>query len=155
MTRTRPFPWLVAICAACGPAAPSAGPDWSAQIIDSNEQLLNQGNIAAARTLFAETYLLHATGGDQPGGPPLIESFVSDLRTAFPDLHVEVEILATEGNRVAWVRRSRGTHQSDFMGVPATGRVIVWQDMVVTRYENGLIAEEWGVSDLAERLRAQ
>jgi steroid delta-isomerase-like uncharacterized protein len=155
MTRIRAFPWLVAICAACGPAASSADPDWSAEIIDSNEQLLNQGNIAAARNLFAENYLLHATGGDQTGGPQLIESFVSDLRTAFPDLHVEVEILVTEGNRVAWVRRNRGTHQSDFMGVPATGRVVVWQDIVVTRYENGLIAEEWGASDLAERLRAQ
>jgi hypothetical protein len=31
--------------------------------------------------------------------------------------------------------------------------MIVWRDMVVTRYEAGKVAEEWSVSDLGERLR--
>jgi hypothetical protein len=41
------------------------------------------------------------------------------------------------------------------MGTPATGRVLTWQDMVVTRYEDGMIAEEWGVSGLAGALSSQ
>jgi predicted ester cyclase len=52
------------------------------------------------------------------------------------------------------MRTHRGTHQADFMGVPASGRSVTWRDMVVTRYEAGKIAEEWAVSDLAEQLRA-
>jgi len=135
------------------PRAPTT-PDWSARIQDANEQLLNQGNIAVAPEMFAGNYVVHQTSGDVAGGPELIGEFVSQLRAAFPDLHVEVQVLATEGNRVAWLRTHRGTHQADFMGVPASGRVIEWQDMIVTRYdEDGLVAEEWGVSDLGERLR--
>jgi hypothetical protein len=32
--------------------------------------------------------------------------------------------------------------------------LITWREMIVTRYEEGKIAEEWGVSDLAEHLHA-
>lgn len=38
------------------------------------------------------------------------------------------------------------------MGFPATGRPIVWRDMLTTQFRDGLISEEWAVSDLAERL---
>jgi steroid delta-isomerase-like uncharacterized protein len=122
--------------------------------LSSNDELLNKGNVGVARDLFAPSYVTHYGGADVSGGPETIERFVNELRAAFPDLRVEVEILATEGDRVAWMRTHRGTHQADFMGVPASGRSVTWRDMVVTRYEAGKIAEEWAVSDLAEQLRA-
>ena len=78
---------------------------------------------------------------------------VLDLyRRAFPDLQVEVEILVEAKDRVAWQRTLRGTHQGDFKGFPATGRPIVWRDMATSRFHNGLIAEDWVITDLAERL---
>ncbi len=144
------LPLLLGAC-----TAPATTQNWEAQVQSANEELLNKGNLAVARDLFAPGYVVHLTTGDVRGGPETIEGFVTGLRTAFPDLHVEVQILATEGDKVAWIRTHRGTHQHDFMGVPASGRVVVWRDMVVTRYEAGKIAEEWGVSDLGERLRAQ
>ena len=55
-------------------------------------------------------------------------------------------------NLNSWQRTHRGTHKGDFRGFPATGRRIVWRDMIVTRFRGGLIAEEWAISDLAERL---
>lgn len=143
-----PFTLLLAGC-----ARPAEQKDWGPQIQAANEQLLNQGNLTRAAEFFAPSYVVHVTSGDVSGGPEVIEGFVTGLRTAFPDLRVEVEILATQGDRVAWVRTHRGTHQADFMGVSATNRVVVWRDMVVTRYEAGKIAEEWGVSDLGEQLR--
>ncbi len=129
--------------------------DWEAQIRSANDELLNRGNVAVASEMFAPAYVAHLTSGDLRGGPETIERFVRDLRSAFPDLVVEVEILATQGDKVAWVRTHRGTHKGDFMGVPASGRQVIWRDMLVTRYEAGKIAEEWAVSDLGERLRVQ
>jgi predicted ester cyclase len=73
-------------------------------------------------------------------------------RRAFPDAEVEVEILAESKDRVAWQRTLRATHQGSFKGFPATGRPIVWRDMVVSRFRDGLIAEDWLIPDLAERL---
>ncbi len=142
----------VAILAACSPE--SAPPDWEAQIHAANDELLNQGNLDMVPEFFSTTYVNHPTDGDLRGRE-VITDFVTALRNAFPDLQVEIKVLATEGNRVAWVRTHRGTHEGDFMGVPASGRAILWRSMVVTRFEGGMIAEEWGVSELGGRLRAQ
>jgi steroid delta-isomerase-like uncharacterized protein len=140
------------VIAGCtGRATPPA--NWDSRIQAANEELLNKGNLAVITDVFAPVYIAHATGGDQTGGPEVIEGFVQALRSAFPDLRVEVTILATQGDRVAWLRTARGTHQGEFMGVPASGRAIAWREMVVTRFESDRIAEEWAVSDLGERLR--
>ena len=141
----------LAILGACDSAPVT--PDWEPQIREANDLLLNQGNLDMVPEFFATTYVAHVLGEDMRGREAIAD-FVTALREAFPDLQVEIEVLVTEGDRVAWLRTSRGTHEGDFMGVPASGRQIVWQDMVVTRYEDGMIAEEWGVSGLAERLHA-
>ena len=129
--------------------------DLGARIQSANEQLFNEGNTASAVVFFSPKYIGHSTSGDVMGGPEMIENDVDEIRRAFPDLHVEVKILATKGERVAWIRKSVGTQKADFMGVPATGRSVIWQEMVVTRFEGDKIVEEWGVSDLGERLRVQ
>lgn len=120
----------------------------------ANDQLLNRGNVEKVPRFFADDYVLHGSEGDLEGRE-VIADFISELRGAFPDLHVEVEVLATEDDRVAWVRRHHGTHEGDFMGVEATGERLVWQDMVVTRFQDDLIAEEWGASELAGKLLEQ
>jgi steroid delta-isomerase-like uncharacterized protein len=137
---------------ACAPAP--ATPDWEAQIQAANTVLLNRGEVDRVSEFFLPTYLNHGIDGDVIG-PDHIVGFVGALREAFPDIQVEIEVLSTAGNRVTWLRTHRGTHQGDFMGIPASGREIVWRSIVVTRYEDGMIAEEWGVSDLGSRLLGQ
>ena len=144
----------VTILGACSPAPAPPPTDWEPQIRAANDALLNQGDVDMVPEFFLPTYVNHATDGEARGRE-VIADFVTALRAAFPDLQVDIEVLATEGDRVAWLRTHRGTHEGDFMGVPASGRPIVWRSMVVTRYEGGMIAEEWGVSDLGARLRAQ
>ncbi len=128
--------------------------DLGAQIQAANDHLINQGHVSMVLDFFAPQFVVHLSTGDVQGDPEFITEFVNELRTAFPDLHVEVQILVVQGNRVAWLRRNRGTQRGAYMGVPASDRVIEWHDMVVTRFEDGKIAEEWGVSDIVDRLRA-
>ena len=73
-------------------------------------------------------------------------------RRAFSDLQVEVEVLVKAKDRVAWQRTVRATHKGNFKGFPATGHPIVWRDVVTSRFRDGLIAEDWVITDLAERL---
>jgi len=53
---------------------------------------------------------------------------------------------------VAWQRRLQGSHRGSFRGFPATGRRVVWRDMVVSRFRGGRIAEDWVITDVVERL---
>ncbi|MDA1264166.1 MAG: ester cyclase [Planctomycetota bacterium] len=117
----------------------------------ANEELLVRGNDAAATDYFAEDYVVHLTGQDRVG-LELVAGFVRSVRRSFPDLTVEVEILVGFKDRVSWQRTLRGTHKAPFQGFPATGRKMVWRDMLVSRFEDGVIAEEWASSDLAEQL---
>jgi steroid delta-isomerase-like uncharacterized protein len=128
-------------------------PTLADRILAANAELLEKGNAKATGEFFAPDYVAHVTDRDLRG-LAWLSGFVTQLRKAFPDLEVEVDVLVREGDRVAWQRTCRATHRASFQGFPATGATTVWRDMVVTRFEDGKIAEEWAISDLAERLLA-
>jgi predicted ester cyclase len=86
------------------------------------------------------------------GGHSAVRKFLATLLHAFPDLRVEVEILVDGKDRIAWQRTLRGTHRGSKKGFPASGRKIVWRDMITSRFRDGRIAEDWVITKLAERL---
>jgi steroid delta-isomerase-like uncharacterized protein len=123
----------------------------ASKIEAANSVLLANGNVDAVGEFFTPDYVAHATDKDM-AGHGAIRRFVGLYRRAFPDLQVEVEILVKAKDRVAWQRTIRATHKGDFKGFPPTGRRIVWRDMVISRFRDGLIARDWVITDLAERL---
>ncbi|MGD2067146.1 MAG: ester cyclase [Gemmatimonadota bacterium] len=124
----------------------------AAQVRAANEALLTHGDLDAVGDFFAPGYVAHLSGRDMTGGPGAVRSFLGALRRAFRDFRVDVEILAEGKDRIAWQRTIRATHEGPFKGFPASGLELVWRDMVVSRFEDGLIAEEWVVTDHAEQL---
>lgn len=127
-------------------------PSLASQIEAANAVLITSGNLDAVGDFFAPEYVAHLTDQDMTGGHDAIRKFLGLYRRAFPDLQVQVEILAEAKDRIAWQRTLRATHQGEFKGFPATGGRIVWRDMVTSRFRDGLIAEDWVITDLAERL---
>lgn len=71
----------------------------------------------------------------------------ADLRTAFPDLHVEVDHLTATDDDVAFAYTITGTHEGDFQGHPATGKPVSVRGMQIGRFADGKLAERWGSSD--------
>ncbi len=65
---------------------------------------------------------------------------------------MDIDILLEGEGRIAWQRTLRATHKDKFKGFPASDLKIVWRDMVTSQFRDGLIAEEWVISDLAEQL---
>lgn len=118
----------------------------------ANAELIVKGRLDAAEEFFTQDYVAHVTDRKLTGGPAFVREFVTMLHDAFSDLEVEVEILVDSGDRVAWQRTITGTHTGAFRGFPASGRRVVWRDMVTSRFDDGRIAEDWVVTDLAERL---
>lgn len=117
----------------------------------ANAAILTKGDLKAIDEVFASDYIAHLTDQDVKG-PAAIRRFVGTIRRAFPDVETGVEILVESKDRVAWQRTLRGTQRGAFKGFPASGRRIVWRDMVTSRFRDGLIAEDWVITDLAERL---
>ena len=122
------------------------------QIEFANDKLFGQGDLDVVDEIFSADYIVHAGGKDYEGHE-FIKRFVGQLRSAIPDIRVlKVEFLIEAGDTVAWQRTLSGTHKANMMGIPPTGQKVEWKDMVVTRFQDEKIAEEWTVSELAGQL---
>lgn len=125
---------------------------YASRIEAANSALIVNGDFGAIGKFFRPDYVAHLTDQDMTGGHEVVRKIVIAYRRAFRDFQIEVKILVKAKDRVAWQRTLRATHKGNFKGFPATGRPIVWRDMVASRFQGGLIAEDWVITDLAERL---
>jgi len=76
--------------------------------------------------------------------PPGREGFRQHLiwfRNAYPDMHLTVDDLIAEGDRVIAFWTMRGTHQGEFFGVQPTGRHVVFSAISRLRVLNGQVYE--------------
>lgn len=110
-------------------------------------EAVNSGNFAALHDVIAPTALDHDPAPDQGLGPEGFIKFFTAFRTAFPDLNIAVDHLVTDDDNVAIAYTVTGTHQGDFLGVPATGRKISARGVQIARFQNGQMVERWGSSD--------
>ena len=76
------------------------------------------------------------------------KAFMSALLAAFPDSRFVVDDVITEGEKVAVRHRLQGTHQAELQGIPATGRQVEVNGIVIFRIENGKVAEAWLNADI-------
>jgi len=122
------------------------------RIIAANSEILIHDQLDAVERFFTADYRVHLTDGPMRLGHEGIRRLLRTFRRAFGDLQVRVEILVASRDRVAWQRTLHAVHKGNFKGFPATGSALVWRDMVTSRFRDGLIAEDWLITDLAERL---
>lgn len=107
------------------------------------EEVWNQNNLAVCDEIFDETYAAHEKG------------FRAYFHTVLPDSHHTIEDLIAEGDKVATRFRVTGTHQGEFLGVPATGKPISVTGMWIHRLAQGRIVEgrQWGEWDALDFLQ--
>ena len=121
-------------------------------IKDTVHQLIEVGNLNIVEQAFSAEYRAHAEGKVYQGHA-FLKKFARQIRSAIPDIRVlEIHFLITTDSVVAWQRVLQGTHRANMMGIPASGEKIVWNEMVVSRFEGDKIIEEWVVSELVGQL---
>ena len=86
-------------------------------------------------------------------GAQALKNVWAMLLRAFPDLHVTVEDLIAQGDRVVSRNTVTGTHRGEHMGVPPTGRSITYDEIFIFRFAGGRIAETWGIVDVLSQAR--
>ncbi|WP_347157314.1 ester cyclase [Pontibacter chitinilyticus] len=107
----------------------------------------NNGNLQKFHELMSPGVVDHDPAPDQGPGPEGFIHFFTTLRSAFPDLEINVDHMVADEDNVAIAYTVTGTHQGDFMGIPATGKSIKARGVQIARFENGKIVERWGSSD--------
>jgi predicted ester cyclase len=82
-----------------------------------------------------------------PMGAKGAQALVATYRTAFPDLRVSVEDTVAEGDLVAARLRKSGTHQGPLFAIPATGRSVNFEELIVLKVADGRILATWFEDD--------
>ncbi|MEV0829291.1 ester cyclase [Nonomuraea rubra] len=86
-------------------------------------------------------------------GTAAMKEVLAVLRRAFPDLHIQIEDVIAEGDRVVTRNTVTGTHRGEYMGIPPTGRSITYKEVIIARFTDGRVAETWAVVDVMSQMR--
>ena len=105
------------------------------------EETINQGQIDSVGQFVWEDVTEQVPFPGQGPGLEGLKDVLRGMRAAFPDLYFSVEEQIAEGDKVLTRFEWTGTHQGEFLGVPATGRSVRVWGMVVDRLQAGRIKD--------------
>ena len=75
------------------------------------------------------------------------------LLRAYPDLHVTVEDLIADADKLVARNTVTGTHEGEYMGIPPAGKSVTYHEIFIFCFVKGRIAETWGVVDVLSQMR--
>lgn len=78
-----------------------------------------------------------------------------ELLAAFPDMEMSTEVTVSEGEWLVNKWTAVGHHTGTYFGVPPTGKLVNANGITMTRFADGLIAEEhssWNKADVMHTL---
>jgi steroid delta-isomerase-like uncharacterized protein len=111
-------------------------------------ELISAHDIDGFGDLLADDFVEHE---EAPGLAPTKDGTLRFFRmyvSAFPDLRFEPEEILTCDDKVVARFRVTGTHEGEFMGMPATGKSVAVGGIDIVRFgDDGLALEHWGVFD--------
>jgi steroid delta-isomerase-like uncharacterized protein len=112
------------------------------------DEVFGKGDLAVLDELVDDDLVEHEELAGIPGGKAGLIEFVKQLRAGIPDLTCDIHAMVSEGDEV-WAHVTlRGTHQGEFLGIPATGKSIAVDTIDRTRVRNDKAIEHWGVTDV-------
>lgn len=76
-------------------------------------------------------------------GPQGFSMIIQQFFSAFPDMHINVQHVVAEDDKVATAGYWTGTNEGSLMGMPATGAKINIPFIDLWRFENGKAVENW------------
>jgi len=103
------------------------------EIEESNKQLLRR----------LTKVIVEGDLDDLAGHPGYYETRtrIPELRAGFPDMKVTVERQMAEGDLVCTHSWFEGTHTAQWLGIPATGRRVRFQNVAIDRVEDGRVVQ--------------
>jgi len=122
-------------------------PEENKAIVRRYQQAYSTNNLDDLDELVADDLITHAL---MPGMPPGLEGGKQIHRmtvAALPDMHVAIEDLLAEGDKVVMRFTATGTFKNEFIGLPPTGKLITFTGISIFRLAGGKIVEHWGQED--------
>jgi len=112
-----------------------------------------QGRLDVIDELFAEDFIDHTPLEGLPGTREGVRMLFAALRTAFPDLRVDISEQIAEDDKVVTRKTFSGTHAGSFLGLDATGANVQFEVIDILTLRDRKICEHRVVLDKLGLLR--
>ena len=112
-----------------------------------------QWDFEAEKETVAEDLIDHNAAPGLPSGRTGHHQFLAACQHAFPHFDVKIKELFAEEDKVAYQWTAVGTHEGEFMGIPATGKEVTITGSDIVRIADGKIAETWHVENTLELMQ--
>ena len=121
-------------------------------IIRKMIEAINEQNLASLDELMTPDFVLHMHA-QQMLGLKVNKQVIEDEIKAFPDLHVSIEDIIAEGDKV-WVRfKETATHTGEYRGLAPTGSKLSYMVVAIWRIVDGKCVEGWIVYNQMDFLK--
>jgi steroid delta-isomerase-like uncharacterized protein len=107
------------------------------------EEAFNRGEMAVIDEFFAPDYVFRSPLGMEAKGPESFKQMVAGMRSALPDLHVTVDDILADGDKVVTRFAFTGTFNGELMGIAPTGKKLNVTGMLISRWRNGREVQAW------------
>ena len=96
---------------------------------------------------IAEDFVDHDPLPGQPEGRDGTIWKIETFHAAFPDFKGQNTHVVVGDDKIVHEYRCEGTHQGEFLGMPATGRHVHMRGIDILQFRDGKIVARWGVFD--------
>ena len=114
------------------------------------DEVWDKGNADAIGELATEDVVIHGlndASGSSISSLAEFRSYHTQLRSAFPDIVVNVDDVIAEGDLVAARCSVQGNHSGELLGLAPTNAAVAFNGMVFIRVSDGKIVESWNCFD--------
>lgn len=115
------------------------------------EASMMRGDLDTAIAAYAPDFIYHnPVLKEMPAPMPstqIMRELLSMSRAAFPDMTYTIDMVVSEGERVALLYTWNATHTVAMGPVPATGKRVTATGAIFCRVEHGKIVEQWDIDD--------
>jgi predicted ester cyclase len=118
-----------------------------ATILRVFEEVFNKGNLSIADEIIAPGWVYHGPLGEFKG----VEGFkqiVVGVRQAFPDVHMTIDDIVGEGDKVAVRFTMTGTFKGEMRGIPPTGKKATLPISIICHLVGGKEVETFEFFDM-------
>ncbi len=115
-------------------------------------EAINKQNLASLDEVMAPDFVLHMHA-QQVQGWKVNKQVIEDEIKAFPDLHVAIEDIIAEGDKVCVRLQETATHTGEYRGLAPTGKKLSYTVVAIWRIVEGKIVEGWIVYDQMDFLK--
>ena len=115
-------------------------------IIRKMIEAVNEQNLDSLGQLIATDFVYHMPM-QQIQGLVVMKQGVEEEIHSFPDLHVTIEDIIAEGDKVCVRLKETATHTGEFRGLAPTGKKLTYTAVTIWRIVDGKVVEGWGVYD--------